>query len=167
MFECTCSKCITFRHIHRWWCDFLFPLTDCQTLLPVRTFGGEVQLPETSAPRPSLHMNGEHQCYCNITALLHNLMCNLHPKYAYQVYTVYIIITERSEVYTGVDRVFVRFLCELLKLRSCLLEGVQLHRWLQGCQTKWPTFTKIEGSHKSTVVPDSKTHQVNFCVDLK
>ncbi|MCG8623580.1 MAG: hypothetical protein MJE68_16510 [Proteobacteria bacterium] len=48
------------------------------------------------------------------------------------------LITERSEVYTLrlVDRVFVRFLCELLKLRSCLLEGVQLHRRLQGCQTK-------------------------------
>jgi hypothetical protein len=32
------------------------------------------------------------------------------------------LITERSEVYMRRDRVFVRLLCELLKLRSCLLQ---------------------------------------------
>jgi hypothetical protein len=81
-----------------------------------------------------------------------------------QFYWFIRVITERSE---RLDRVFVRLLCELLKLLFCLLEWVQLHRRLQGCQTKWATFTKRDGSHKSTVVPDSMTHQVNLCVDLK
>ena len=60
----------------------------------------------------------------------------LRMRIRYPDWAIPYLITERSEVYTRVDRVFVRFLCELLKLRCCLLEGVQLHRRLQGCQTK-------------------------------
>ena len=55
------------------WCDFLFPLTDYQTLLPVRALGGAV-LTETSAPGPSLHTTRGRWGRGGGTPMLHNLM---------------------------------------------------------------------------------------------
>ena len=75
--------------------------------------------------------------------------------------------SERSEVYTRARSSSVWLLCELLKHRSRLPHRVEFHRRLQGCQTKWATFTKRGGSYKSTLVLDSMTHQVKPCVDLK
>ena len=74
--------------------------------------------------------------------------------------------SERSEVYTRARSSSVWLLCELLKHRSRLPHRVEFHRRLQGCQTKWATFTKRGGSYKSTLVLDSMTHQVKPCVTL-
>ena len=80
--------------------------------------------------------------------------------------------SERSEVYT--DPASIEFGMASLRASktsfSLATLRVEFHRRLQGCRTKWATFTKRGGSYpKSTLVLDSMTHQVKPCVtvDLK